>query len=269
MYSLDELLARLSLNGDSDRRERIERMLGSLKAGTDSAKQFSENLGGDSHWESLDELAAYVDRLLVVHESGTLDVDSHRTIVRETVTNCQARCIGDDLPRPGDAIDPPSRMAHAFALTDQNFQVHEERIWEILTTDMFNDPKKRALLAPLADVGIRIGARAARPYEFTWATFESNADHPFGGTTFKTALGALRARAVLEALGMPYLSGSRWAVACYSGRSVGQVRMPTICDGGWGEKFRVCGNTYPGTLPERLHRPVKLGELDRRVIELQ
>lgn len=269
MHTLEELLADLSKRGDSSRPERIEAMLDSLKAGSMSAQLFADNLTRDSHWENLDELAAYIDRLLEVHESDGLDSDSHTDIMRETVMSCQARCTNDDLPRPGDVDDPPPpRLAHVFRKTDWNAQIHEEAVWEVLTTDKFDDPSKRSALVPFADVRIRTGLPSSKPFDVAWVTFDLEADHPFTGPNFAPIPGTLDARAILEALGMEFGAHSTYALARYPADRIGQVRMPTVCDGGWWDQFRACGRTHPGNLPERLHRPITIGDFDRRLIVL-
>jgi len=267
MPSFEDLLARLSAQGDSSRRERIQQMLRSLSAGSAPAPAFGDNLARDSHWESLDELEGYVDRLLRVHESSGLDSDAHRDVEHETVMSCQVRYANGELPRPGDVdADPPTRLAHVFYKGDWSAIPHEDDVWEVLTTDKFNDPAKRAAtLAGCADARIR----AAAAWRCDWATFDRQADHPFVGAKFESASGAINGRAVVEAVGMSHDAGKQWAIACYSARRIGQIRMPTVCDGGWHEQFRVCGRSHPGNLPERLHRGLTFGDLDRKVLKLQ
>ncbi len=274
MHTLDELLEKLLAEGNSLRREHIEAMVESLRCGSIEGNQFAENLRRDTHWENLDELEAYVGRLLTAHRSGSLDRDSHGPIMRETVESCGARRGPQELPRPGDVDDqPPPRLAHVFHKTDWNGSVHEKEVWNVLTTEQFDDPAKRAALAPFANVRIRTGSPSSPPYHVAWATFALDADHPFAESKFASPLGLLDAQAVVEALGMDFhadsSSDSPYVLACYPTNGIGQLRMPTICDGGWGGQFRACGRTHPGGLPERLHRPLTLGDLDRKLIVLK
>lgn len=264
MFGLNDLDAA----GDRDLLNRIESFLESHRMGDAEATRFASNLADDGHWEDLDTLKLYLEQLLKGANAGLSRGENCWSAHLAVVDKCQED--GANLPHPGDVdSDPPKRLSHVFwdgALKGQ-LQEHDVEKWKILTTTLLDDPGLRALLARDEDKCVRTGEPSCPPHAMAWATFdEAGGEHPFDNPAYKDGAGSPAADKVASALGMEYEADKKYVLARYPSAHIGEVRVPTVCDGRDWKNFKACGRTDPGDLPERLHRPLRVRDLDRHLI---
>lgn len=249
---------------------RIESFLEALRTGDDEARRFASNLADDAHWEDLDTLKFYVEQLLEGAKAGLPLRDNcwkaHLAVVDKCLDD------GAKFPHSGDAAsDPPERLCHVFYTNNLKAQLypHADEVMDILTSLLFYSPDKKTLLADYQDTCLRPGEPSRPPYGMAWATFdEDGGEHPFDNPAYTGGAGTLAADKVVAAVGLDCQAGKEYVLARYSSVDIGEVRMPTVCDGRDWKYFKVCGRTDPGGLPERLHRPLRVRDLDRPLIPL-
>lgn len=263
-------LKELDVAGHTDLLSRLESFLERVRTGDAEARRFASNLADDGHWEDLDTLKLYVERLLEGAEAGLSLADNARIAYLAVIDECQSD--GREFPHPGDMVsDAPDRLCHVFYANNlrAQLQAHEREVMDILMSPLIYDAGRRAALADYEDTCVRPGDPSRPPYGMAWATFdEAGGEHPFDDPAYTDGAGVLAADKVVTAVGLDCKAGKEYVLARYSSADIGEVRMPTVCDGRDWKNFKVCGRTDPGGLGERLHRPLRIRDLDRPLIPL-